>query len=498
MLFPALAGLFLRGTCLVGFSLVLRAALRDRLSAAARYRVVFLSLAALPFIATLSFFQAVPSFGAEASESVVARSGGTSEESLPALPGPSGEAARLWIPEVAADCLVALWGLVAASLVLRAVAVRMSASRLVGSLALCSDPGWREALAAAEEKFRLRRGVRLLDGGLLPPFTGGLTGRCVAVPAAGRTWSGAEREAALLHEVAHVARRDVLGMAAADLVAAVFWFCPPVHVALAALREDREEACDAMAVGAGAGASEFASLILSLAASRSGPGVPGCATEISEPTKVERRISAILGLDGAPRGREVLGRVATVALLIAISGAASASGAAGLFAVETTATVTVGTVGADGAPTMVRLSLSGLPTAAPLDGPGWRVSQPFGEHANPLTGKQFVHTGIDLTDGKSGDPVRSTLDGRVNASGFDETQGNFVVVGQGDLAVRFLKLRTRRVSVGEKVSVGTILGTVGDTGVATGPHLHYEVWVKGAPVDPAALLRVGGARFEGL
>lgn len=498
MLFPVIAGFFLKGTCLVAFALVLRSALRSRLSAAVRYRIVFLSVAALPLLAAVSVLQSGPFPSTRGSGTIAARPAGPQQEAPSVRPGSAGAAAPLRIPETAADCLVSLWLIVAAILAARAAASRISAARAVSVLPPCSDSGWLGALRVAEEKRRLRRTVRLLDGGDLPPFTGGLAGRSVAVPSVGRLWSPAERTAALLHEIAHVERRDVPVMAVADFIAAAFWFCPPIRLAVGALREDREEACDAAAVAAGASPSEFAALILGLASDRLECSIPGCSMGISGPTKVERRIAAILSAGVLPGRRSVLGPVAAAALMLAVLGAASATGAAGLFAVETSAPVPVLTADADGAPVTIPMSRSPLPIASPLAGTQWRVSQVFGRHSNPLTGKEFLHTGIDLTDGRSGEPVRSTLDGIVTASGRDESQGNFVVVSRGDLAVRFLKLESRRVAEGDRVSAGSIVGTVGSTGIATGPHLHYEVWVKGSPVDPAALLKAGGARYAGL
>jgi murein DD-endopeptidase MepM/ murein hydrolase activator NlpD len=64
--------------------------------------------------------------------------------------------------------------------------------------------------------------------------------------------------------------------------------------------------------------------------------------------------------------------------------------------------------------------------------------------------------------------------------------------------VRFFKLDALNVAAEDRVSVGDVIGTVGRTGIATGPHLHYEIWVRGMALDPAAILKAGGVDYEGL
>lgn len=98
---------------------------------------------------------------------------------------------------------------------------------------------------------------------------------------------------------------------------------------------------------------------------------------------------------------------------------------------------------------------------------------------------------MDLIDGYDA-PVRATAAGRVVSAGFDGGYGNMVEVDHGSgLSTRYAHLSSIDVVPGQNVSFGTVLGHVGATGRATGPHLHYEVRIDGEPVDPLRFMRAG-------
>jgi murein DD-endopeptidase MepM/ murein hydrolase activator NlpD len=121
------------------------------------------------------------------------------------------------------------------------------------------------------------------------------------------------------------------------------------------------------------------------------------------------------------------------------------------------------------------------------------VSQPFGctslelEPFDALCPYHHIHTGIDLA-APLGREVHSATAGMAYV-GYDAMAGNFVAVTT-DSSVRILycHLAAYRVEQGEVVAPGQVLGEVGATGLATGPHVHLQVNVEGRPVDPAAFL----------
>ncbi|HVO39427.1 MAG TPA: peptidoglycan DD-metalloendopeptidase family protein [Spirochaetia bacterium] len=121
----------------------------------------------------------------------------------------------------------------------------------------------------------------------------------------------------------------------------------------------------------------------------------------------------------------------------------------------------------------------------------WETSS-FGYREDPFTGERRRHRGVDLA-AAYGAPVRSATEGVVRAAGWDDVLGNYVEV-RGQLGYSYVYGHMSRIIVGlgKVVTRGTILGAVGDTGYATGPHLHFEVRRYGVPQNPA--LFVSGLR----
>lgn len=102
------------------------------------------------------------------------------------------------------------------------------------------------------------------------------------------------------------------------------------------------------------------------------------------------------------------------------------------------------------------------------------------------------HRGIDFA-ASAGTPVVASLPGRVVSAGPLGGYGNQVLVQHADgVQTRYGHLSVIAVRPGQVVAAGQGIGAVGDTGVSTGSHLHFEVVVAGVPVDPAAWLRVRG------
>ena len=119
------------------------------------------------------------------------------------------------------------------------------------------------------------------------------------------------------------------------------------------------------------------------------------------------------------------------------------------------------------------------------------MTSPFGMRRHPILKRLAIHTGIDLR-GDSGEPVRATATGKVTIAGRQRGYANMVEIGHGNgLATRFGHLSEISVKVGQIVRIGEIIGSIGSTGLSTGPHLHYETRVDGAPVDPQKFLRAG-------
>jgi murein DD-endopeptidase MepM/ murein hydrolase activator NlpD len=130
-----------------------------------------------------------------------------------------------------------------------------------------------------------------------------------------------------------------------------------------------------------------------------------------------------------------------------------------------------------------------LPPASPIP-LGWPLLASVGDRYGPRSDR--FHAGVDLPAPR-GTAVIAAAPGRVSWAAPRDGWGNLVTVNHGHgVRTMYAHLSTVDVKVGQWVAGGTILGRVGSTGDATGPHLHLEVRINGAAVDPLrALVRLG-------
>lgn len=118
---------------------------------------------------------------------------------------------------------------------------------------------------------------------------------------------------------------------------------------------------------------------------------------------------------------------------------------------------------------------------------GW-LSSRTGGRADPFTGEADYHPGLDISADR-GTPVYATADGTITQASFAGAYGNLVVIDhQFGLESRYGHLSAFRTQRGQTVKRGDIIGLVGATGRATGPHLHYEVLADGKSIDPLRML----------
>ena len=130
------------------------------------------------------------------------------------------------------------------------------------------------------------------------------------------------------------------------------------------------------------------------------------------------------------------------------------------------------------------------PFLFPLEMTAWRVSDPYGWRKDPFTGKDTFHQGVDLACAE-GTTVRAVLDGVVTTARRSATYGNYLRISHPDgQETIYAHMQYLYVRAGEVVQAGQSLGTVGQTGRATGAHLHFELLEKGARRDPSAALQL--------
>jgi murein DD-endopeptidase MepM/ murein hydrolase activator NlpD len=124
-----------------------------------------------------------------------------------------------------------------------------------------------------------------------------------------------------------------------------------------------------------------------------------------------------------------------------------------------------------------------------------RISSEFGSRFHPILQRWRNHEGIDYA-ASAGSPVMSVGDGEVIRAGSAGGYGNLVEIAHGNgLVTRYAHLRgfARGIRRGARVTQGQVVGFVGKTGLATGPHLHFEFRVRGIARDPNEITTGAGA-----
>jgi Membrane proteins related to metalloendopeptidases len=117
--------------------------------------------------------------------------------------------------------------------------------------------------------------------------------------------------------------------------------------------------------------------------------------------------------------------------------------------------------------------ISDYPVIYPVKSPV--ISSGFGMRKHPVYKVRKFHTGIDLPKAK-GTPVYATGNGIISRKGYNSSYGNFIEIQHaGDFRSFYAHLSRAMVSVGDSVSITQQIAYVGNTGVTTGSHLHYEV-----------------------
>ncbi|HUO28860.1 MAG TPA: M23 family metallopeptidase [Bryobacteraceae bacterium] len=129
------------------------------------------------------------------------------------------------------------------------------------------------------------------------------------------------------------------------------------------------------------------------------------------------------------------------------------------------------------------------PSIWPVEG---RLMGGFGERTDPFSGEGAMHTGVDIS-APTGTPVRAAGDGLVKFVGWSSGYGQLIIIDHGGgYETYYAHLSRFGVVEGQEVRRGDQIGNVGSTGRVTAPHLHYEVRIGGAPVNPHPYLARAG------
>ena len=143
----------------------------------------------------------------------------------------------------------------------------------------------------------------------------------------------------------------------------------------------------------------------------------------------------------------------------------------------------------DGTTGSATKSIVSIPSLMPVD--GVHLSSDYGMRIHPVLGGRRQHKGIDLA-GAVGTPVHAAADGTVSRADWFSSYGLFVSLEHGGtLQTRYGHMSRLNVAAGQHVHKGDVIGYIGTTGRSTGPHLHYEVRIAGAAVNPVPYIQAG-------
>ncbi|HXT20101.1 MAG TPA: M56 family metallopeptidase, partial [Thermoanaerobaculia bacterium] len=214
---------------------------------------------------------------------------GTSAPSAPAIAPPR----RLPAPRLA----TLFWMIGAALVLLRCALGHFGLRRLAAGARPLDGGDWPALLAETSARAGVQRPVRLVaSAAVSTPVTWGARQPVVVLPADAERWPAERRRAALLHELAHVARGDYLAQLFGTAACALYWFHPLAWTALRGLRREAERACDDRVLAAGAAPEDYAAQLLEVArgaqAARLGGLMP--AIGMARPSTLEGRLLALL------------------------------------------------------------------------------------------------------------------------------------------------------------------------------------------------------------
>jgi beta-lactamase regulating signal transducer with metallopeptidase domain/HEAT repeat protein len=202
----------------------------------------------------------------------------------------------------------------------------MSVHRIIRRSRVLDSQDWTNPLWEVADRLELKHAPRLVRSeDAKMPFACGLLQPTIVLPAECDSWTLDRRRAVLLHELAHVRRRDLVGHTVGRFACALYWFHPLVWTAAKRLRSESERACDDLALNCGARASDYAEHLLDIVTGVRHHATPAVALAMARRKEFEGRMLAILDPElrrGAPSRKQTAGLVGGLAVLSLVVGAA--------------------------------------------------------------------------------------------------------------------------------------------------------------------------------
>jgi len=218
-------------------------------------------------------------------------------------PSPAGTMAEtaqsggvsLTFPATIVTLLLLIWGVGTAYLLARLGLGALVLRRVVRRGTPLDTPDWRRPLLEAADRLALPELPRLVMSDRFPmPFACGILHPAIVLPSGAAEWDDRRRRTVLVHELAHLARRDLVLNAVGQAACALYWFHPLVWMAARKLRIESERACDDLVLGVGTRPSEYADHLLQIVCRASRSRTPAVALPMAQRHEFEGRMLAIL------------------------------------------------------------------------------------------------------------------------------------------------------------------------------------------------------------
>lgn len=289
--------------------------------------------------------------------------------------------------------------------------------------------------------------VQFIQGG--SPFIAGIRRPVIYLPQA--LGAGRETDIVIAHECVHLKRGDLVTRPVERFLADIFWFSPFAWIIRGRLDYWREAVVDEQTAQLTGDKIAYArALTLAARLGRPQHSLPVATFTLPGKNTLKARLNCLFGQGQTDRSKRA-GLIAAGLALLAIP-VAGAQGNA-VHKSEFTAPA---------------FSHSVLETG--------RLTSTYGQRKDPFNDKISWHEGIDIA-APLDTPIFAPADGEIVFSGERNGYGQTVYLKlENGMKIRFAQLHARAAQKGDKVRAGDIIGTVGQSGRATGPHLHLEVW----------------------
>ncbi|QDT89929.1 M56 family metallopeptidase [Gimesia algae] len=225
------------------------------------------------------------------------------------------EESRAW---GVAAWLLALWFLGSVLILAQILFGLIRLSRILKRSIQLSDQQWCGLAADVKSKLGFRRNIAIQEAtNEIGPLTGGLINPFVILPSGCDIWSTELKQVVLLHEMAHVKRRDVLSLWWSRLVGATLWFHPLVWLVIRQLQIERERACDDLVLAAGILPLTYSQHLVDIASTyRSPEGITATAMTMAGKSQLADRVRCVL--DDKRNRRSMTTSAAVIVVLLAV------------------------------------------------------------------------------------------------------------------------------------------------------------------------------------